>query len=259
MPFNQEDLPAHYDRLGAFRDYFATGTPILAYHAIAAPPRGTQFRGLFYEPMKFARQLAELKGASFRSVPLADTIAGPDNSQHQIALTFDDGYLNLFENALQPLGENQFSATVFLVANHLGGTNVWDAAGGVAQVPLMDQTHIRQWLGAGHRIGSHTLTHPHLKRIPAVQAREEIGASKKRLEDMFGVAVEDFCYPYGGWNAAILDFVAEAGYRTACTLSHGLNTAGTPPLELNRLTVRRPTRSWKTLRGWLRRKLAPSR
>jgi peptidoglycan/xylan/chitin deacetylase (PgdA/CDA1 family) len=128
----------------------------------------------------------------------------------------------------------------------------------------MDHAEIREWLAAGHEIGSHSCTHPHLSRIPLPQAREEITASKKKLEDLFGRPVEHFCYPYGDRNDAVVDLVREAGYRTACTMDFGVNTVATSPLALRRILARHPSlrpslwisrvigRTWST-REFLRR------
>jgi peptidoglycan/xylan/chitin deacetylase (PgdA/CDA1 family) len=135
----------------------------------------------------------------------------------------------------------------FLVVNSLGKLNDWDLREGEAPEPLMDAAQVRDWLDAGHHIGSHSLTHARLTRLTVRDAREEIITSKKKLEDMFGRAVDDFCYPYGDFSEAIRDLVREAGYRTACTTHYGVNTASTAPLELRRITVRHPTRSLKSL------------
>ena len=111
----------------------------------------------------------------------------------------------------------------------------------------MDAAQIREWLAAGHDIGSHTVTHPHLTHIPLAQAREEIFASKKSLEDLFGRPVKHFCYPYGDFNESIVDCVREAGYCTACGTEFGLATLESSPFRLPRLGVRHPTRGLKPL------------
>jgi peptidoglycan/xylan/chitin deacetylase (PgdA/CDA1 family) len=129
---------------------------------------------------------------------------------------------------------------------------------GEAPEPLMDAGQVREWLAAGHQIGSHTLTHPWLTRLSPAAAREEIFASKKRLEDAFGVPVGHFCYPYGDWNPAVRDLVAEAGYRAACTTEPGLNTSGTDAFALRRFTARYPSRSLKAVWTRLRRRISLS-
>ena len=114
----------------------------------------------------------------------------------------------------------------------------------------MDAAQVSEWLAAGHEIGSHTLKHPWLTRLPAREAREEIVASKKKLEDLFGLTVEHFCYPYGDWNETVRDMVIEAGYQSACTTEFGINTPNTSPFAFKRITARYPSRN---LKAWLAR------
>jgi len=99
----------------------------------------------------------------------------------------------------------------------------------------MDEIQVREWLAAGHEIGSHSMTHRNLRHVSPGDAREEIAASKKALEDRFGVEVPHFCYPFGSWNDSVRDLVAAAGYRTACTVLFGVNPPGTSPFELRRI------------------------
>ena len=133
----------------------------------------------------------------------------------------------------------------FLVAGRLGGRNEWEIAEGEAQAALMDDAQVRDWLAAGHEIGSHTLTHPRLTRLPVSEAREEITASRKKLEDQFGVPIEHFCYPYGDWNDAVRELVMAAGYKTACTTDPGVNTPEDSLFALKRFTARYPSRNLK--------------
>ena len=96
------------------------------------------------------------------------------------------------------------------------------------------------------------MTHPFLTQIPLAQAREEISASKKKLEDFFGVPVRHFCYPYGACNQAICDLARAAGYATACTTESGVNPAGTNPWQLQRVTARYASRSLRGLQAQLK-------
>jgi peptidoglycan/xylan/chitin deacetylase (PgdA/CDA1 family) len=94
------------------------------------------------------------------------------------------------------------------------------------------------------KIGSHTLTHPHLTQIDPTQMRHEIAGSKAALEDRLGVAVEHFCFPYGDHDRACVDAVAAAGYVTAVTVERGRVRRGRSLLTLPRLgnSGRRSTR-----------------
>jgi peptidoglycan/xylan/chitin deacetylase (PgdA/CDA1 family) len=239
-------LPSYYSALKPFRACFRAGLPILTYHSLGPRPRGARLKGLYLPTALFRRQLAELRAAGFATAPLPrgrlDAPATP-----QVVLTFDDGCRNVFEHGLPLLAETGFRAVQYLVADLLGRASEWQAReGGVAE-PLMDAAQVREWLAAGHGIGSHTCTHPWLTHLPVARAREEITASRKKLEDLFGVPVPDFCYPYGDFDARIRDLVAEAGYQTAVTTLAGVNLPGADLLTLRRFTARYPSRRLKDL------------
>jgi peptidoglycan/xylan/chitin deacetylase (PgdA/CDA1 family) len=252
------DLPAYYSRLAPFRKRFRHGLPILTYHKLGPRPLRARLKGLYLSRKLFTQQLGELKSAGFTSIPLSQDALRVPEPNNRIVLTFDDGFCNVLEEGLGPLAETRFCALQYLVADRLGGQNDWEMAEGEVPDRLMDVGQARAWLAAGHQIGSHTCTHPSLTRLPAAKAREEITASKKKLEDTFGVPIEHFCYPYGDWNQAVRDLVAAAGYQTACTTQPGMNTAAADPFTLKRFTARYPSRNLKAIWGRLRTRLGPS-
>lgn len=211
------------------------GVPVFAYHKLAPPPRATTDPFLYVSPGRFEAQLAAFRRAGCASASLAEALRAGDNSARQVVLTFDDGFADVLEPGLEALSRHRFRALQFLVPGFLGRRNEWDIAKGDVPEPLMDEAQIRDWLAAGHEIGSHSMTHRNLRRLGPAEARQEIAGSKKALEDRFGLAVEHFCYPFGAWNQAVRDLVGEAGYRTACTLRFGVNAPDTPRLELRRI------------------------
>jgi peptidoglycan/xylan/chitin deacetylase (PgdA/CDA1 family) len=170
----------------------------------------------------------------------------------KVILTFDDGYVNVLRHGLESMAQARLSSIQFLPANLLGKCNEWDVSAGEVPEQIMDMAQVREWISAGHEIGSHTLTHPYLTRLTAEKAREEISASKKKLEDLFGKPIEHFCYPYGDWNDAVRDLAQEAGYKTACTTVTGINRPEDSPFTLKRFTARYPSRNLKALGQWLR-------
>ncbi len=237
----------YYHSLKPFRELFQTGIPALTYHKLGPRPRGVRLKGLYVGEKLFTRQLAELREAGFSTPPLTEIFSVAENFQNKIVLTFDDGFSNVLRYGLKPLAENKFRAIQFLVADLIGKTNEWEKREGETREPLMDAAQIREWLAAGHEIGSHTLTHPFLTRIPPKQAREEIFSSGKKLEDLFGVPIEHFCYPYGDWNETVRDIVIAASYKTAFTTISGVNTTSDLPFELKRFAARYPSRNLKAL------------
>ncbi|MGB7749639.1 MAG: polysaccharide deacetylase family protein [Verrucomicrobiia bacterium] len=240
-------MQVYYHSLTPFRKLFQTGVPVLTYHKVGPRPPGVRLKGLYVSARLFARQMDELQQADFEAPPFGDAVRAPHARAARIALTFDDGFQNVFTHALVPLARNRFYAIQFLVADLLGQSNEWEQHEGEVREPLMDAPQVREWLAAGHEIGSHTLTHPHLTQLPPGQAREEIFASKKKLEDLFGRPIRHFCYPYGDWNEVIRELVQEAGYETACTTGPGVNTAADSSFALKRFTARYPSRNLKAI------------
>jgi len=247
----KDKLPAKYHCLTPFREFFQTGVPILMYHKVGRRPLRARLKGLYVSPSRFVRQMEELHAAGFATGALGEVAAGTAAPGRTVVLTFDDGFRNVLENTLPVLAAHGFQATQFLVADFLGKNNEWDLRNGETPEPLMDAAQVREWLAAGHQIGSHSRRHPCLIRLSVRDAREEIAGSKKKLEDLFGVSIAHFCYPYGDWNERVRDVVLEAGYQTASTTRFGINTPATPPLALHRIFVRHPTRSLKALRARL--------
>ena len=241
-------LPSYFTHLAPFRQLFATGVPILTYHKFGPRPRGTRLRGLHLPTALFRQQLEELRADGCGSASVGDALTA--SGAKRIVLTIDDGFRSVREEALPLLQASGFQATLYLVADRLGGWNDWETAQGEAAARLMDVAEVKEWIAAGQRIGAHSLTHPWLTRLSIDAAREEIRACRARLEDLFGLPVLDFCYPYGAWNRTLRDEVEAAGYRTATTTDFGVNPAGTDPFALRRITARHASRSIRNVRGW---------
>lgn len=215
----------------AQRRLLARGLPVLAYHKIGAPPPGSRDPFLWTTPAEFSRHLARLQAAGFGSVSLDDwPIPKPG-----VVVTFDDGFQNVLRDGLPVLQQHGFRAIQFVIAGMIGGVNEWDTVRGEPPDSLMDEHELRDWLAAGQEIGSHGVRHRQLTKLSRADAREEIAGSKKKLEDLLGRPVRHFCYPYGRWNPALAEMVAEAGYATACTMEFGVNEPGASSWSLRRI------------------------
>lgn len=207
------------------------GNPILMYHKIGHAPLRARLRALYVSERLLRRQVDQLED----TLRVARFPGEMREAKPRFSLTFDDGYRSVFAVLTSSLRSGH-AATVYLVAGKLGGWNDWDP--GEPREPLMDEGEVGHWLAAGHRIGSHTLTHPRLTELTDAAAREELRASRALLEDKFQRPVTDFCYPYGAYDERIRDLVADAGYETAVTVRPGVVFPDTDPLQLPRLLAR---------------------
>ena len=223
---------------GSQRCLMRDGVAIYVYHYLGAPAQGSPDPYLYVSRDGFRKQCATLRRHGYSTTSLSDVAAACREGKllpGEVVITIDDGARNFFEHGMEILAAHGFHAIQFLVAGRIGGINDWDAKHGHPVVPLMDETQVREWLAAGHDIGSHSMTHRNLSKLDEAAARQQIFDSKHLLEDKFGVAVRHFCYPHGKSTAMIESLVQEAGYETACTTRFGINRPGGNPMACKRI------------------------
>jgi peptidoglycan/xylan/chitin deacetylase (PgdA/CDA1 family) len=172
------------------------------------------------------RRLCRLLARRFRVVSLAEVFrlarAGGPVPPRTVAITFDDCYRdNLF--AARVLAEHGLPATFFVPTAFVGTDHVFDWDRGLGRLANLTWDDLREMLGLGFEIGSHTVTHADLGAIPAEQVRRELVESKKVIESRLGQRVRWLAYPFGGvhnFRPEWLPVAAEAGYE-GCVSGHG--------------------------------------
>jgi peptidoglycan/xylan/chitin deacetylase (PgdA/CDA1 family) len=218
--------------------------PILVYHQIdQAPEKGRPFRSLYVTQRAFSRQMTLLKALGFTGLSmgaLTPYLRG-EKTGKVVGITFDDGYLNNLTNALPVLEHVGFSSTCYVVSGLLGQTNVWDEKIGIAQTPLMNEAQLQQWVAGGQELASHTHRHINLLTSTRDDSASDIRQGKVALEVITRQIVEHFCYPYGQFEAAHVDMVADAGFVTATTTQRSRCLQGMDLLQLPRVPVVRST------------------
>ncbi|UXN02827.1 polysaccharide deacetylase family protein [Bartonella sp. HY406] len=215
--------------------------PILLYHHIdEPPPSGTPSRSNYVSPKNFAKQMAWLNRLGIKGLSLKDAMPYIlEQKKGRIAvITFDDGFLSVFENAMPILNQHGFTATNYFVADEIAGQNNWDNPK-AKRAACMDIGQVKQWLSHGHEVGSHTLTHPHLSQLSSDMAFTEINQSKQNLETALNIKLSSFAYPYGDENDEIRHIVQQAGYSNAVTTRRGRAKSQDNAFELPRHSVRR--------------------
>lgn len=183
----------------------------------------------------FRRHAKWLASGRVRVVPLdaLPTLADDDDA---VAITFDDGLESFGRIAAPVLREHGLPATLFVVADAVGTTNVWRGRGdaGIPVFPLLDWDALGGLAAAGVTLGAHTCSHLNLAMADADSAEREIVSSKTRLARELGVDVTTFAYPYGGVSAAARDVVAR-DFRFGVTTRFATLAANDDPARLPRL------------------------
>lgn len=152
-------------------------------------------------------------------------------------LTFDDGYSDFSENAWPLLDAYKFPATVFVVADAVGGRADWDSD--VSDPPrLMDWPTIRRLAAAGVDFGSHSGRHRALTAMTPREALAQERAARATFERELGRPVSTIAYPYGAVDETVRQAMRTAGYQIGVEARRGLATVWHDPMSLPRLEVR---------------------
>ncbi len=237
-------------------DRAAAGTSVaLLYHRLGPPKLGSLVAGQYVAPRLFSSELDYLDRRGWRCTSLAKLL-DRDSSvrQDEFCVTFDDGYLSVYDHACPALAQRGLTATIYVVAGAVGGINEWDRAVGDQEEPMMSADQIRELVSAGFEIGSHTMTHPRLTEASDDKLRAELVDSKHALEDMIEKRVGAFSYPYGDYDTRVLEAVAAAGYTSAATTRLGVLVPTTAQFEIPRVNVR-----WNAVGPLLMRKINRAR
>ncbi len=188
---------------------------VLMYHSIE-PYQADPYL-VTVGPARFAEQMRWLARRGLRGVSIRDLLAAraAGAGKGLVGLTFDDGYADFARHALPVLRRRGFGATVFVIAGRLGGQNAWDPDG--PRKRLMDAPEVAALAREGIEIGSHGLRHVRLAGNRDALG-DEVGGSRRILEEITGMPVGGFCYPYGDLDAAAVAQVRDTGYDYGCAI-----------------------------------------
>jgi peptidoglycan/xylan/chitin deacetylase (PgdA/CDA1 family) len=157
-------------------------------------------------------------------------------AEKTVALSFDDGYLDVAEHAHPVLAGLGFRATVFVAPAVIDGDATFEWY--ERQPPLLDWNRILELdREAVLSFEAHSLTHPNLLRLGDDEAREEIAGSKTTLEARLERPVEAFSYPAGLFGERERRYVIDAGFRVAVSCEPGINDAATDRFALRRRQI----------------------
>ncbi len=206
--------------------------PVLLYHYIRkiAPQPDNRGWNLSVPPTTFQQQMEYLQKENYNTITPDDLhqylkygYPLPDNP---ILLTFDDGYLDFFEEVLPVLRDYNLNATNFVVTNFIG------------RKKYMDWYHLRYLLTTDHVfLGAHTQNHKKLTQLDPEILEQEIAVNKMTLEEWIGTAIDYLAYPYGDYNDEVLSVMKKHKFKAAFTTESDNLHRTNKLLELPRIKV----------------------
>lgn len=204
---------------------------ILMYHMICVPERKHKYRGLRVAPAMFARQLDWLANNGWHFVTMTQFREHYHSlPPKSVAITFDDGFLDNYTEALPLLKKYNACATLYLVIER--HDNEWQVhhkahhnSGEILREKKLTDLQVAEMIASGHfEIGGHTITHANLAKESLDSKHREIADGRKMLQQQFAIPVNSFAYPFGIYDDTDVSIVAEAGFQSAVTVAEGIDT-----------------------------------
>lgn len=199
--------------------------PILLYHHISEITPASRY---YVSPQDFRTQMQALHDWGYTTITptylLSVLTQGGPLPEHPVIITFDDGHMDVYDNAFPVMKEFGFVGTFYIVSNWLGARDFV----GVEQLTDMIQ--------AGWEIGSHSKTHSDLSANHGAMS-EEARQSKLDLEEALGVPVNTLAYPFGVIDDFVVEKTVKYGYEGAMGLGTSNQHTSNNLYYLNRREV----------------------
>jgi peptidoglycan/xylan/chitin deacetylase (PgdA/CDA1 family) len=220
----------------------ASALPVLMYHRIAddEEPGISARRRLCTTAARFQQQMQWLADAGWRGVGVADALEHRTLSDgiRRCAISFDDGFQEIFRTVAPVLRRHGFRATVYLPTAYISRER-----SSFQSHECLNWAEVRNLHGDGFEFGSHTVTHRRLHELPWDEVVRELTESKSRIETELQRTAAGFSYPYafpqadGGFVRTLFAALGSIGYRHGVTTMIGRVSTRDNPFGLKRLPI----------------------
>ena len=121
-------------------------------------------------------------------------------------ITFDDGHLSNFDQAMPSLADADLQARFFITAGWTG-----------QRPEYMSWNQLREVAQAGHSIGAHGWSHRLLTHCSDVEMETELGRARAMLQDRLGLSITSISLPGGRFDKRVLAACRRHGYTQIFT------------------------------------------
>ncbi len=210
--------------------------PVLMYHRIGDGGDSPWW----VLPGDFENHLKSLRENGYKSVLPSDLVAhqrwGWPLPQKPVIITFDDGYLNILENAEPLMKKYGFRGVSYLITGLVADSPETRKA--CEGTPVLSWPEVRAMQKRGTIVfGGHSRTHVNLRAL--ADPREEIAGCYRDLRKKGRLDPEGFCFPFGQYKAETLACLKKSRFTTGMTCEDGFARIepGAKLLELPRVVV----------------------
>jgi peptidoglycan/xylan/chitin deacetylase (PgdA/CDA1 family) len=164
----------------------------------------------------------------------------PSSYKMMVALTFDDGYAENFDQAIPMLLQEGIPFTYFVSSNYILSQKSFphDLKLGLNLRPNTPE-QIRFLADHGVEIGGHTRNHADMGQVTSIdQVRCEILGDIRVLEALTGKPIRYFAFPYGDlqhMSQVAIDVLREANLKGMCSAYGEFNRPNTDLWHIRRI------------------------
>jgi peptidoglycan/xylan/chitin deacetylase (PgdA/CDA1 family) len=201
------------------------------YHVINPPIAGAPYPALYVTKSLFAAQMRALKAAGWQAVTMDQleaywTRGVPLPPGKPIVLTFDNGYVSQYTNALPVLRK-----LGWVGVENIQLTGLPPSQGGLSEAQVQDL------IKAGWELDTQGISHADLITLGAAALRYQTLTARQILRRRYRVPVDWFAYPSGHYNPTVVDALRAAGFVGSETVVPGWASPREDRFHLPRLRV----------------------
>jgi peptidoglycan/xylan/chitin deacetylase (PgdA/CDA1 family) len=159
---------------------------------------------------------------------------------HHVAVTFDDGFVDILENAVPVLIRRNIPFTIFVPTGYLGKYPEWikNKEDRLYRHTVMSEAQVRDISKLELvTIGSHCVSHTDLRSLDEKSAEKEIQNSKDELENIIGQKVNLLSFPHGAYTDKCIKFAEQVGYLRVFTIKPSLGLLSPNEFITGRISV----------------------
>ena len=214
-----------------------------------------------HSPVNFTHKLRLLR-EEYNVVALRDIFdpAKLVDTKTNVAITFDDGFVDQVEIGLPILRELGIPATFFLPSGSIGllgneAMRFYEERVGIPCERALSLDEVAELTREPlMEVGAHGRSHADLGPMEyGEQLWGEVAGAKRELEAVTGTSVTRFAYPYGAvvnYSGEAIRTLEEAGFEAAFTIVPGFNFLDSDPYQLHRDSLD-PSMNDLLFRAWL--------
>ena len=156
------------------------------------------------------------------------------------AVTFDDGFVSVLNNALPELEQRGIPATWFIPSGCLGRRPPWltNPESSAWQERILTEEQLVSLKDHPMlSVGSHSVTHPRLPDLLDEACVRELRQSKSDLERILGQQITEFSFPHGKCDERSIQLAKAAGYKRVFTIQPALALRSASEFVTGRVAV----------------------